>query len=88
MSKQSVTNWTQGKHEPSLLYLRRLSRVLRVPVAALLEQDDAKSKKGSSDASVLDALAKLRSPLEGLARSTPELLDLLTEAEREARRLS
>lgn len=85
-SKQSVTNWTQGTHEPSPLYLRRLSRVLRVPVADLVEQRTAPEIEDDGAAAILIALSKLRPALESLSREAPELLDLLGEAERQARK--
>jgi transcriptional regulator with XRE-family HTH domain len=78
-----VTNWTQGTHEPSLYFLRRISRVLRIPVAALVEQDS--TDIGEEAENALAAFSNLRPVLQGLSESAPALLDLLADAERQVR---
>lgn len=83
VSKQSVTNWTQGTHEPSLYFLRRISRALRIPVAELVEQDSPYIGGETEDA--LTAFSNLRPALQGLSESAPALLDLLAEAEQQVR---
>jgi transcriptional regulator with XRE-family HTH domain len=83
VSKQSVTNWTQGTHEPSLYFLRRISRVLRIPVSELVEQDSTDIGEETEDA--LAAFSNLRPVLQGLSESAPALLDLLADAERQVR---
>lgn len=86
-SKQSVTNWTQGTHEPSLRYLRRLSVALQVPVALLVDGEtdgdhNAQARKIVEELADLD----LSSSLGSFSRASPALLDLLGRAERQARR--
>jgi transcriptional regulator with XRE-family HTH domain len=86
VSKQSVTNWTQGRHEPSPHSIRRIAEVLEIPVAELLEPSPPGDTRRKMDAAeVLSALSSLRPALEGLSQSAPALLDLLDEAERQAR---
>lgn len=82
VSKQSVTNWTQGTHEPSLHHLRRLSRALGVPVVDLVEQNAPGAEAEAADA--LATFSSLRPVLQSLSESAPALLDLLTQAERQA----
>lgn len=85
-SKQSVTNWTQGHNEPSLRHLRRISRVLGVPLAELLEGD--RSGEGRA-AELLQELAAtpIRPAVQALTESAPDLLDLLSRAESYVREL-
>jgi transcriptional regulator with XRE-family HTH domain len=85
-SKQSVTNWTQGRHEPSLRYLRRLSSVLDVPVARLIAGETS-SCSDHDIVEVVEDLAdlRLRRPIDALRASTPALLDVLARAESQAR---
>jgi transcriptional regulator with XRE-family HTH domain len=86
-SKQSVTNWTQGTHEPRLRHIRRLSETLQVPIAELLG-DELRFDVGDEEAAaIVDGLAELRlsSSVDSLRKATPTLLDLLARAERQAR---
>ena len=93
-SKQSVTNWTQGTHEPSLRHLRRLARVLNMPLAQLLGESSgrtaaAPATSGGDDAlAIVDELAQLglRPTLNALHQSVPALLEVLSVAERQAQR--
>ncbi|HET7444156.1 MAG TPA: helix-turn-helix transcriptional regulator [Solirubrobacterales bacterium] len=87
-SKQSVTNWTQGRHEPGLPQVRQLAAALGVSVAYLVGEVDA-PKAGSLPADTLAerlVRLKLKDPLRSLSESGPDLLQLLDEAERLARR--
>ena len=84
-SKQSVTNWTQGRNEPSLRHLRKIANFLGVPIVSLLEDPDADGR-----AEEVPAIALLREltsqpigpAMQSLAASAPDLSDLLTRAER------
>lgn len=85
-SKQSVTNWTQGRNEPSLRYVRRLSSVLGVPVSRLLDAETGSN--GAEATAIVDELARLQlhSPIVSLSESSAAFLDLLARAEQEARK--
>jgi transcriptional regulator with XRE-family HTH domain len=85
-SKQSVTNWTQGTHEPSLRHVRRLSEVLQVPVAHLLDDESQPAAAEGEAAAIVDELASLRlsRPIGSLGKASPTLLELLARAERQA----
>lgn len=86
-SKQTVTNWTQGTHEPRLRHIRRLSEALQIPVADLLD-DEARPDPSASDAiAIVERLADLglSSPIDSLSQASPALLDLLAQAEQQVR---
>jgi transcriptional regulator with XRE-family HTH domain len=87
-SKQSVTNWTQGRHEPGLPQVRRLSAALGVSVAYLVGEEDLSKVSRSPAEKLAERLAqlKLEDPVRSLSESGPELMDLLAEAERLTRR--
>lgn len=87
-SKQSVTNWTQGRHEPGLPQVRRLSAALGVSVAYLVGEEDLPKASWSPAEKLAERLAqlKLEDPVRSLSESGPELMDLLAEAERLTRR--
>jgi transcriptional regulator with XRE-family HTH domain len=89
-SKQSVTNWTQGTHEPSLRHVRRISEVLQVSIADLLGDQSDPDAAGREAAAIVGGLADLRlsQPIESLGKASPTLLDLLDRAERQAGKTS
>jgi transcriptional regulator with XRE-family HTH domain len=93
VSKQSVTNWTQGRSEPNLRYLRTIARILEVPLASLLEEPGERGSESPSAASdgatESDAVGLLREltadpagpAVRTLAAAAPDLWDLLRRAE-------
>src|SRR5215218_9754312 len=85
VSKQSVTNWTQGHNEPSLRHLRALAQELDTPLCTLLEVEGATEPMSSSlAASLLRELTgqPVGPAMKALAAATPDLLDVLGRAER------
>jgi transcriptional regulator with XRE-family HTH domain len=85
VSKQSVTNWTQGHNEPSLRHLREIARVLDLPLGELLEETEGGGSP--QDAVASEILRDLTSQpvgqaIRSLAAATPDLFDLLSRAER------
>lgn len=84
VSKQSVTNWTQGRNEPSLRHLRNIARALEVPLGNLL-QDYEEEEPGDTEAASLirEFTSHPAGPaMRSLTESAPDLLDLLSRAER------
>lgn len=90
-SKQSVTNWTQGHNDPSLRHLRKLAHVLEVPLASLLAEEDEEplEEEESPAAELLREFASqpIAPAVQALGTSAPDLLDLLSRAERYVRDL-
>jgi transcriptional regulator with XRE-family HTH domain len=86
VSKQSVTNWTQGRNEPSLKHLRGIADQLNLPLGELLE---GPSTGEPSAASLLQELTSdpVGPAVRSLQLATPDLFDLLTRAERYVRHL-
>jgi transcriptional regulator with XRE-family HTH domain len=89
VSKQTVTNWLKGTHEPRLGELRKIAGALGVSVAFLVGEAGEVPVDGSSAADdLVDGLARLKAAalVKPLADNAGELLDLLTTAEHLARR--
>jgi transcriptional regulator with XRE-family HTH domain len=84
-SKQTVTNWTQGTHEPRLRHIRRLSEALEIPVARLLDDEGPANAAEGDAVAIVEKLAGLglSSSIDSLSQASPALLDLLTQAERQ-----
>lgn len=85
VSKQSVTNWTQGHNEPSLRHLRAIARLLDLPPGALLEEmDDPRPVSGATATGLLRELTSqsVGPAMRSLAIAAPDLSDLLSRAER------
>lgn len=90
VSKQSVTNWTQGYNEPSLRHLRGIARLLDIPLGVLLEEtEDREGVDGALATSLLRELASqpVGPAVHSLAAAAPDLFDLLSRAERYVRDL-
>ncbi|HEX8689802.1 MAG TPA: helix-turn-helix transcriptional regulator [Solirubrobacterales bacterium] len=87
-STQSVTNWTQGRNEPNLRYLRRLAKVLDIPVARLFGEETRRGGESRAAEALVRDLAnlELQPPVTALRDSAPALLDVLSRAEKQARR--
>lgn len=87
-SKQSVTNWTKGTHEPSLRHVRRLSEAFQIPIAYLLDDETEPAAADREAAAIVDELASLElsRPVDSLGKASPALLDLLARAERQAQK--
>jgi len=88
VSKQSVTNWTQGYNEPSLRHLRGIARLLDLPLGTLLEEaGDADRPDTALAASLLRELTSqpIAPAVRSLAGAAPDLFDLLNRAERYVR---
>jgi len=90
VSKQSVTNWTQGHSEPSLRSLRAIAQLLDVPLASLLEESGGRPSGdppgGTTESDAVDLLRELTADPAGpavrtLAAVGPDLSDLLKRAE-------
>lgn len=83
VSKQSVTNWTQGRHEPALPQLRKLAQALRVPIAYLVGEDvrDRSTAHAAEEAMKDLAALELKDPVRALSAAAPNLLELLARAE-------
>jgi len=83
-SKQSVTNWTQGRNEPSLHYLRHIARALDTSMMSLLRENDRLESEGSRAASLMEELTSdpIGPAIRAFGSSAPDLLDLLSRAER------
>jgi transcriptional regulator with XRE-family HTH domain len=87
VAPQTIGNWREGKNEPNLSQLRRVSTALGVSIASLVgEEAEKRSRPREPDRELVERLAELDllSTLRTLERATPQLLDLLATAERRA----
>jgi transcriptional regulator with XRE-family HTH domain len=88
VSKQSVTNWLGDVHEPGLLQLKKIARALGVSVAYLAGEDQTKrAERSAAGDDLIERFGRLHASaaLRPMAAQAPELLDLLSAAERLAR---
>jgi len=82
-SKQSVTNWTQGRNDPSLRHLRNISQALDIPLVSLLEGRDSRQiEEGEATSLVREfAMQDIGPAIQALGDAAPDLLGLLSRAE-------
>jgi len=92
-SKNAVSNWERGVSAPTAESLRALCRALDVTPQRLLGMGHANQGGGRNEAMTVarglaDQLAELRRVAERAEKAAPDLMGILKDAERKARRLA
>lgn len=84
VSQNSVTNWTQGRNEPSLKHLRGIAQQLGISLGELLEGETSGDPAAASLIRDLTG-APVAPAVRSLQAAAPDLFDLLGRAERYVR---
>jgi transcriptional regulator with XRE-family HTH domain len=88
-SKNAVSAWERGESAPTAENLRNLCCVLRVPPQCLLVMNGTTSTGGGPDSTAAGVLADQLADLRREAQEIiPDLMTVLADAERRARKLA
>ena len=90
VSKQALSNWVSGKNEPNLRQLRKVASAVGVSIGYLVGEDvdggDGRDSVAASELVQKIGNLGLGEAARSISSTCPDLLKLLTEAERLARR--